>query len=159
MTSIPDHILERLSPLKKIDCDVRRVSEGNSLTLGFGQRNYHNDKSLGHEYYSEWELRTFYSLWRVVKNGCVICCSHQDESNGKAIQGFIDQMQLTNITSIEMLSNLDVSIFFDEIRFDFLSADNDNEDEIINFYCPENIYIGFSPNDGWELTLSDVPKL
>ena len=66
-------------------------------------------------------------------------------------------MKFGKISTIINLNYFDVRVEFDSgLLVDFLPAMSD-EDEYFHIFCPENIYVQFSPGAKWEMGKSDVP--
>ncbi len=157
---IPLTVIEHLEKSINSNCCSWRVGEGKSLCLGFGKKNYHKDVSLIDDFRAEWEFRSFYSSWRIVKNKRILCSNCVTGSSINQLQQDLESLSFSRLEKIFMLSDMDISIQLSNgLRIDFIANDKDIEEDIISIFCPNNIFIGFSLKSGWEVCLSDVPKL
>src|SRR6185369_4583727 len=74
-TDLPEEVKDFLKPIIGKRCCRQRVSEPRAIHIGLGEKIYHGNSKLLDEYYGEWEIGTYYSAWRVLKEGRIICGS------------------------------------------------------------------------------------
>jgi len=132
------------------------IGKFKSLSLGFGEKVFHNNPRLKNKYYGEWEIGTYYCSWRIVRDNDVILGSNDsndiDELNKK-----IEIIDFNEIVAIKNTSILDVQVVFkDGIAIDFINTISD-KDEIFHIFCPKNIFIKFTTEGVWEIGKSDAP--
>jgi hypothetical protein len=133
-----------------------RVSVGwpRTLSFGFGQRVYHNDPGLKDSYYGEWEIGTFRSDWRIIRNNKIILGS-RDSTN--SLDMMINQVHFSEISNIVNLSDRDVRVVFrNGVIVDFIPLFSD-EDDVFHIFCPYHIYVGFTSDGFWKIGKSNVP--
>ena len=149
-------INEIIKPLfGKEQCEAR-VGGSRSLSIGFGERIVsrvlpHNKK------YHEWEIGTYYSSWRIVQNGRIICGSGESAESIGELDVIVKDVKFGTISTITNLNHFDIRVEFDGgLSVDFFPAMSD-EDEYFHIFCPHNMYVQFSSGGKWEMGKSDVP--
>lgn len=150
------NILEALQPLLigKKCCRVK-VGASKSLSMGFGEKVYHNNDKLDDAYYGEWEIGTYYCAWRVIKNNKIICGVSDPAESIEELNSEINRITFGSIVSIAKLSDIDVQLKFDNgIFVDFLATISD-EDEYFHIFCPDNVYIELSFDGKWSMGKSN----
>lgn len=124
--------------------------------MGFGKRIPHGNDRIASSYYGEWELGTYYSAWRFVMKGQILCGS-QDDSDARVLDAAVSRIPLGSLSALRQASELDVRLeFADGLRVDFL-ATTSGEDECFQISCPDKRLVQFSFARGWEIGRSDRP--
>ncbi|PKG97186.1 hypothetical protein [Paraglaciecola sp. MB-3u-78] len=144
---------------KKIDevinlrCVRQAVGNSTSLSLGFGKKD--NDAST--EKYREWEIGTYSSNWRVIKNKQVICASLDDVETNEELDAKLKNISFGSIRSVSQNEVGDVTLFFDNsVLVEFICL-SDEDDEMFHVFCPNSEYIEYNPCSGWKTGRSDSP--
>lgn len=138
-------------------CCRQRVWRERSLGLGFGEKVYHGNARLIDTFYGEWEIGTFYSAWRVVKNNTILCGSTDTVDSLDELDSLLKQIDFGHIQSIIQPSKFDIRAEFDTgIAVEFLTTTSDG-DESFHIFCPKNLIVTFSVQEGWVLGRSDKP--
>jgi hypothetical protein len=136
-------------------CTRKHVGRSRSLSLGFGEPARKSETSG--IIYREWELRTYYCAWRVVKGGRVLCGSQDVVDSIDELNQAINGIELGRFSSLQQVGEMDVRIELDNgCAVDFLATISD-DDECFHIMCPEHICIVFSPAGGWQIGPSDRP--
>ena len=132
-------------------CSRQQVGNCNSLSLGFGQKKYHNDQRLITDFYCEWEIGTYYRSWRIFDKNTLFYGGNDvndfDDSNV-----ILNQIDFGSVVSLKnQPTDFDVRVHFDSgISIDFLTTIRD-DDEIFHIFCPNDSYIAFTVGKGWEV--------
>ena len=151
------NILEDILPLLigKKCCRVR-VGASKSLSMGFGEKIYHNNNKLEDAYYGEWEIGTYYCAWRVIKGDKIMCGASDPTESIEELNRDINRIKFGSIVSIAKLTSFDVRVEFDnEIVVDFLPTISD-QDELFHIFCPDNLYIELSFEGKWLIGKSNA---
>jgi hypothetical protein len=138
-----------------------RVKVGNSrnLSLGFGEKIFHNNPRLNDKYYGEWEIGTYYGCWRIIKDNKILLGSSDTNADIKFLNGRINEIQFREISSIDNFSFFDVRVTFnDGMIIEFIPLYSD-EDEFFHIFCPNNIYVEFNSEGLWKSGKSNAPWL
>jgi hypothetical protein len=150
-------IIGLVDQLYKKQCCRQKVGRMRSLSLGFGQKRYHGNLRLNDDFYGEWEIGTYYSAWRVVKNGHILCGSQNVVDSTDELNTALGKIEFGRVDSLHQIGCFDVRLELDnDIAVDFISTISDN-DECFHIFCPNNIYIAFSINEGWKISASNKP--
>ena len=105
--------------------------------------------------YKEWEIGTYYSAWRVVREGIVLCGSQDVVDSIDELNLSLGRIGLGRFMSLRQFSDLDVRIEFDSgVAVDFLATTSD-DDECLHIFCPGERCIEFSVRGGWKAGPSD----
>ena len=137
-------------------CNRVAVGNSKSLSFGFGEKIFHNNARLKDTFYCEWEVGTYYSSWRIIKNNQIILGSN-DSNDINLLSKKIHEIAFTEIISITNFSDHDVRVTFNnDIIVDFLPVFTD-EDEVFHVFCPEKNYIEFTSQGLWKIGKSNVP--
>lgn len=137
-------------------CCRQRVGEWHSLSLGFGQKVYHSKKTVD-SFYGEWEVGTYSSAWRIIRSGEVLCGSKDNVNSLTELDNNLQDVLLGVIQSIELLSRFDIRINLDnEVNIDFMQISVE-EDEIIHFFGPNNLFVEYRVSTGWKSGKSNEP--
>jgi hypothetical protein len=65
-----------IAPLIGQRCCRKQIGYRRSLSMGFGRKIPNNNPKTRDGYYGVWEIGTYESAWRVIKDGIIICASH-----------------------------------------------------------------------------------
>jgi hypothetical protein len=137
-------------------CSRKEVGRTRGLSLGFGAEARSTVK-LNEKVYREWEIGSYYSAWRVVREGIVVCGSQDVVDSIDELNLALGRADLGRFMSLRQLAGLDVRIEFDSgVAVDFLATTSD-DDESLHIFCPGERLIKYSPRDGWRVGPSDRP--
>lgn len=148
-------IQEAINPILGKRCCRKRVWSWRSLSLGFGKQVPHGNARLVDEFYGEWEIRTYTSAWRVIRNGIILCGSKDKGDSAqelRQLQRAINQIKLGRVTSIRELSGFDIRVELEDgLAVDFLAATSREEESCVYIVCPGNVCVTFTVGVGWEI--------
>lgn len=154
---IENHISNAISDLVGKRSCRQRVGRGRSLSLGFGEKISHTKLSAVDQFYGAWEIGTYSSAWRVVRNKTIVCGSLDTVDSIDELDQRLRAIEIGAITSVEQLSDFDVRVSFDKnIRVEFLWSSID-DDECFHIFGPGDLYVEFSPFEGWKIGNSKAP--
>jgi hypothetical protein len=140
-------------------CCRQRAGEYRSLSLGFGEKVPHVRKKSVDSFKGEWELGTYSSAWRIVKNGAILCGSMNPVDSNEELEQQVEAIQLGAVMAIEMLSKFDIRITLDDgTLVEFMCASNYDEN-MFHIFGPDHIFLGYKSTDGWRLGKSNEPSL
>lgn len=133
------------------------VGDNKSLSLGFGQKIFHNNDRLKDIYYGEWEIGSYYGAWRVIRNRQIILGSMDYENDNCSLEDIIKSIDFGEIVKIMNFSIHDVRVEFNSgIFVDFVPIFS-NEDELFHIFCPMNIYVELDSKGVWKIGKSNIP--
>jgi hypothetical protein len=145
-----DRIIDEVINLR---CVRQAIGNSTSLSLGFGKK----DKHASTEGYREWEIGTYSSNWRVIKNKEIICGCLDDVETNDELDAKLKTINFGSIRSVSQNEVGDVSISFDNlVLVEFLCL-SDEDDEMFHIFCPNSEYIEYNPRSGWKIGRSDSP--
>ena len=138
------HLL--IKPLIGLRCCRKQIGYRRSLHLGFGKK-IPNTGALAHKmrdwYSGEWEILTYESAWRVIKDGKIICASHDisalpDPDHPPDIDNAFRKIPFGRLISIQQKNKIDFKITFDSgISIElFAAASHGDEGDFIVIFCP-----------------------
>ena len=154
MNSTVQKLVERLVGKP---CTQKRLGRPRSLSLGFGELVPDKKSQQTGIVYAEWEVRTYYWAWRVVKGGRVLCGSQEIVDSIDELRQALNRIDLGGFSSLRQVGDMDVRVELDNgYAVDFLATISD-ENECFHIFCPESICIVFSPAGGWQTGPSDRP--
>lgn len=144
-----------LSNIKNKPCCRQRVGAWKSLSLGFGTKIFH-EKNLIDPYYGEWEIGTYSSAWRIIKDDDIAIGSRQASDSVVELNDMLQSIRFGHILNIQNMSKFDIRVLFDNnLMIEFLKMSNDRDDEaIFHVFGPENLYIEYK-NRTWVIGKSD----
>lgn len=149
-------IFEIMKSILGKKCCRASISSYKTLSLGFGEKVYHNNSKLQNEFYGEWEIGTYRCSWRILK-GNKILLGKTDTEEISEMNERISKIKFGEIVSINHLSKLDIRIELKNNLFvDFFTTFSDM-DESIHVFCPDNIYLSMDNNGKWSVDKSDKP--
>jgi len=150
-------ILQEMSGLFQKSCCRQSVGRMRSLSIGFGVRIPHLKKNLPDSFYGEWELGTYTSAWRIVRQRHVLCGSQNVVDSIAELDAGLNSIELGQVVSVCAISELDVRVDLDDgTRVEFLGASS-GEDELFHVFGPNNLYVEYSMTKGWRIGKSNVP--
>jgi len=150
-------ILNTISSIYGIKCCRVAIGNGNSLSIGFGEKIFHNNPKLKDKYYGEWEIGTYYGSWRIIKNNRIILGSNDFKDDIELVNRRVNDIIFGSIKDINNYSPFDVRVIFnDGMIIDFISTFID-DDEIFHIFCPGGKYIEFKAGGLWEIGKSNTP--
>lgn len=135
----------------------QRVGRGRSLSVGFGDKVPHSKPKTADPFYGEWEIGTYSSAWRIIREGRVVCGSSDLVDSIDELDGRLQAIQLGAVVAIEALSQFDIRVKLDNgVLIDFICASAE-DDEMFHIFGPENLYIEYTCPDGWKVGRSNAP--
>lgn len=152
-----DEVSDILKPLFGNKCCRVRVGNFKSLSIGFGEKIYHNKPKLIDKFYREWEVGTYNCAWRIMKDDLILVGSTDVANTIEELDAKVNSIHFGYIVSIEQPLPVDVRIeISSRIYVDFL-ATTSRLDEYFHIFCPNNVYIDLSRNGKWTIDRSDTP--
>lgn len=153
---IPDYSSHFASLIGK-RCCRQRVGRWRSLSVGFGEKVPHSKKTKADTFYGEWELGSYSSAWRIVREGRVICGSSDVVNSTEELDDMLQAIALGCVVDVLSPSPLDIRVQLEsEVFIDFLCTSSDN-DEMFHIFGPESLYLEYRWPNGWALGKSDTP--
>jgi len=150
-----EDISKVIKPLLGKKCCRVKVGSYKSLSLGFGEKTYHNDPRLNDDYYGEWEAGSFYCAWRIMRGGNILYGA--DDSVEYLEKLNADAIDMGKLISLEQLSDIDMRLKFDSgIVVDFFATVSDT-DEYFHIFCPDHIYVELAAGGKWSIGESNKP--
>lgn len=130
-------------------CCRVNVGEYKSLSVGFGDKIYHNNPRLNDDYYGEWEIGTYSSSWRIISNKKIVCASNDSDENG--LNKIIKKIEIGSFIDLKVINEMDIRVVCDNnLIIDFLVTVND-DDDLFHIFCPNNIYIELLSGGKWDI--------
>jgi hypothetical protein len=144
-------IQKKITGIINLRCVSQNVGNSTSLSLGFGE----TESEVNGRSYREWELGTYSSNWRVIRNNKVICASLDDVESNEELDLKLKSINLGVLESISQTEVGDVTVTFDSsLLIEFLCISTE-DDEMFHIFCPNSEYIEFNPCSGWKTGRSD----
>jgi hypothetical protein len=148
-------IIKQIKPLIGKPSCRSEVGEWKTISLGFGEKIYHNNPNLREPYYGEWEAGTYSCAWRIRKGNNILIGSNNtekfDELNKK-----IKTLNFGYLERIEVRSEIDVEIILSNgIVIDIFATISDVDEEYFHIFCPDNLWVGLLPGGKWIVKKSD----
>lgn len=154
---LSEEVIKTIKPLLGKLCCRTKVGKSKSLSLGFGEKVYHNKPQLEDTFYGEWEVGTYYCSWRIIKDSRILCASNDQIERLEQLDKAVKQIEIGSLKEIHQVSNFDVRLEFDSgVIIDFLTTISD-EDESFHIFCPNNIYVELSWEGKWIIGKSNLP--
>ncbi|MGY8767910.1 MAG: hypothetical protein ACKVH8_05665 [Pirellulales bacterium] len=157
LSKIPSPISNALKEMVDQKCNLQRIGEYKSLTLGFGKIE-NVVTPISNAAHGQWEIITYDCSWRVIKQGKVLCGSGDlVDSIDNLIESF-SLLKLGRFVSLEHLSEFDIRVnFSSEMSVDLLCTTSEDDDEILQIFLPNHQVAIFSIIYGWKIGRSDAP--
>lgn len=105
---LPAAVLDAIAQLLGKRCCRKRIGRGKSLSLGFGDFVSHSIPSATDSFYGEWEVGTYFSSWRILNSGKVLCGSSDAADSLEELDGRLQDISLGVLNSIEVLESHDI---------------------------------------------------
>jgi hypothetical protein len=148
-------VTELVQQLIGRQCSRREVGRNRGLTLGFGAE-VRSPLRLSEKIHSEWEIVTYYSAWRVVREGVLLCGSQDVVDSIDELNLALGRVDFGRLVSLRQFTDLDVRVEFDNrVAVDILATTSD-DDECFHIRCPGKRFIRFSVSGGWKTGPSDM---
>ena len=155
--SMKKEIAELIQRLVGEPCTKQEVGRMKSLSLGFGKPVKRAIK-VNEKVYREWEMGSYRSAWRVVKEGRVLCGSTDVSDSLAESNEALAGVELGRLAGVTQVNSLDVRVEFEnDLAVEFLSTFSD-DDECFHVFCPGDLFIGYSLHAGWQLSSSNQPS-
>jgi hypothetical protein len=155
MNTFPSEIEHAFKNMTGLNCCRQRVVQGRPLSIGLGEKVFHNKKNSIDSHYGTWEFGTYCASWRVTKLGRILCGSNDIDVSTEELDQRLNNIVLGKLLSVRMVSAFDVSFDFEnQISIDFLGTFSDDE-HTVHIFGPDKLYISFSSIDMWKVTTSD----
>ena len=127
------------------------------MSIGFGKKVFHGKEKLQDLFYGEWEMGTYYTAWRVIQYGEILCGSQDSEHSTNDLDKRLKSIAFGSVTAIYSISIFDIRIEFDiGICIEVLGSISD-DDEIFHIFGPNDIYIEYKIRNGWKVGKSNEP--
>lgn len=154
-----DRIEQALFGLFGLPCCRKRVGPTRrAISFGFGAERFHGDPTLVDSYYGAWEVGTYYAGWRIAQRGRVLCGSDDVVDSVDKLNERVANIKVGRPLGIQMLSEFDVRLRFeDELHVDFLATNGDDDEHVVHIFGPDDLYLEYVVTSGWEIKLSSEP--
>jgi len=143
-----------IQPLIGLKTCRKQIGYRRSLSIGFGKRIPNPSKKSRNKFYGEWEIMTYDSAWRVIKENKIICASHDASASltpddPPDIDKAFRKIQFGRLESIKRKNKWDLEVKFDSgIYIDFFAANSNGDGgNFFVIFCPENKNICIDVND------------
>jgi hypothetical protein len=138
-------------------CCRQRVGRGRSLSVGFGEKVPHLKTKAVDPFYGEWEIGTYRSAWRIVRDGEVVCGSLDVVDSIDELDGRLQGVPLGAVIAVEAPSKFDLRVRLDGgVFIDFVCASAE-DDEMFHVFGPDSLYVEYTCADGWRVGKSSAP--
>jgi hypothetical protein len=138
-------------------CCRQRVGRSKSLSIGFGAQVSHSIVDSQDSFYGEWEIGSYYSSWRIAKDGRILLGSTEGVDSVEALDAKLQQIRLGMLSEIEQTGSHDIRIALDNgVLVEFLCSFS-GADEFFHIFGPNNVYVECRFPDVWTLRSSDEP--
>jgi len=154
---LKNEISEFIQPLFGEVCSRVQVIKPKSLWLGFGPKIF-QDERRNSRLHNKWEMGTYYSAWRIIRNSKIVCASNDSVDEEDELESVIQEINLGPISTLDMSSDFDVRIgFHTEIFIEFLGTTSDDDHSVDIFNYSSQIVAQFTPGSGWRIGPSNLP--
>lgn len=131
-------------------CCRKRVRFGNSISLGFGKKVYHEDSSLIDNFYGEWNYGCYHKLWRITRGDQIILQGWDDFENYLEIDILLQKIDLGKLVRISVIENLSLIIKLDnDLSIEFF-PDSEDDDADFHAFLPNDKCLEYYFGKGWE---------
>lgn len=131
-------------------CCRQRVGRGRSLSVGFGKKVPYPKPKMGDTFYGEWEIGTYSSAWRIIREGRVVCGSTDTVDSIDELDERLQAVKLGEVVSIEALSQFDIRVKLNNGVFIDCLCTFADDDEVFHILGPEGVYVEYKVPDGWK---------
>jgi hypothetical protein len=139
------------------DCCRKKIGRDLSLSFGFGDKIYHNDKKLNDTYYGEWEIGSYTSSWRIILNDKIVLGSNDSIESIEEFDLQLKKISFGKILKIELMSKFDIKVSFENsLSVEFICTFED-DDEMFHIFGPNSLHIEYKISSGWKIGKSDEP--
>jgi hypothetical protein len=153
---VDNKIFKIIEPLLGKNFSEIWIDSYKCLRLGFGEKKFHNNPKIEKKYFTEWEIGSYRSSWRIVKDNKILM-GKNDLEDVKELNIKINNIEFGNILAIKQISHFDIRLEFqDHILIEYLPAFSD-VDEFFYIFCPENIHLEFAQDGKWTISKSNEP--
>lgn len=138
-------------------CSRKRVRFGNSISIGFGNKIFHNKPKMVDPFYGEWSFSCYHKLWRILQGNKVILEGLNDLYDYEEIDSILQQIDFGRLVEVTVVDTLDIAILLDNgIRIEFLACIEEND--TLEVFLPHNkILVYYANQGGWEYGRIDLP--
>ena len=151
MIEIPDNIALKFLKLIGQPCCRQRVGQFRSISLGFGEKVLHGSQNRADHYYGAWELGSYRSAWRIIRDKVILCGSGDLVDSLEELDEKLQHIEFDSIKQIEQISELDFCIYFyNGISIEFFAVSSD-DDEIFHLFCPDGSSLAYSLEGQWKI--------
>jgi hypothetical protein len=153
-----DEVASLVKPLIGLPNCRTDVGEHKSLSLGFGDRVFHEHDKLRTRFYGEWEIGTYFSAWRVVKGNSILL-GRGDLGTSEDLATRLSQIPLGAISALVQPSPLDLRIELNnDVVVEIYANMSDPDDDFFHIFLPGKKHLGVSAGGVWNLSDSDKPE-
>jgi hypothetical protein len=132
-----------IQPLIGLRCCRKQIGYRRSLSVGFGKKIPHDNLKARDRFYGEWEIMTYDSEWRVIRDGVILCASHDtttslDPNHPPDLDRAFQRIPFGRLSSIRKKNTWDMKITFDSgISIDLFGAASHGKDgDFFHIFCP-----------------------
>jgi hypothetical protein len=153
MTAIPRRIKLFLSELKKQQPSLQRIDSDRNIFIGFGTVSINKFKVP----HGAWEIGSYRSSWRVVRNGKIVCGSQDADESFEELHAKLNNIKFGAFIGVRNISLFDIRFSFsDDVSLEFLGSFSD-DDEALHIFSPNNIVCTHTLSGEWQLGSADGP--
>lgn len=137
-------------------CCRKRVRFGNSISIDFGNKIFHNKPKMIDPFYGEWSFGCYHKIWKILKNNKIILEGQNDFDSYEKTDSLLQQIDFGRLIEVTVVDTLDIVMILDnDIRIEFLACSK-NEDTF-EVFLPYNKCLVYHANRGWEYGRRDLP--
>lgn len=138
-------------------CCRKRVRFGDSISIDFGNRIFHNKPKMADPFYGEWSFGCYHKLWKVFRGNKIILEGQNDFDNYKETDSILQQTNFGRLIDITVVNTLDIAMILDNnICIEFLASRK--EEDTFDVFLPQNKCLVYYANQGgWEYGRQDLP--
>ena len=134
-------------------CCRQRVGEWRSLSIGFGEKVPHGSSKKIDPFYGEWEIGTYSSAWRIVRDGQILCASKDLVDSTEELDEKLQRIPLGTIVGVQALHQFDISVkLTDGVSIEFICVSTD-DDEMFHIFGPNRLYVEYKYAKGWNIAI------
>ncbi len=137
-------------------CCRKRIGYYYSFAVDFGKKEYHNNAKNVDPFYGEWQFRTYNRMWRILKDKQVILKGQNNSGTNDDVDDALQQIEFGRLIDISVTEDFNLALKLDNgLLIEFIS--HNDEEEICVVFLPNNGYLTYHFNQGWEYDTSDIP--